>query len=288
MPWKVFVAVLLVLGSAGAKLRSAEQPGPCVVVHGPTALPEIPEASGLAMSRRTPGILWTHNDSGETTVLFAVDVAGGVRGRVRLPIRTRDWEDISAARCPSGDCLYLADIGDNRLTGRRLEIYRVPEPSPDEAQTLRPEAFTVAYSDGAHNAEAAFVIDDTLFVITRDARGGLYRSKVPFSSSTELTLERIGELGLASVTDAEASPDAAWVVARTSSEAIVYRATDLIRAIANPALRIPIDGLQEPQGEGVAFDPGGMLYLASEGPSETRAGRIMGLRCNMTALAADR
>ena len=103
-----------------------------------------------------------------------------------------------------------------------------------------------------------------------------------------MTLERIGELGLASVTDAEASPDAAWVVARTSSEAIVYRTADLIRGIANPALRIPIDSLQEPQGEGVAFDPGGMLYLASEGPSETRAGRIMGLRCDMTALAADR
>ena len=70
--------------------------GPCVVANR-SLLPGVPETSGLAVSRRTPGLLWTHNDSGNEAVLFAIDASGTDRGRVRLPIRTRDWEDVSAA-----------------------------------------------------------------------------------------------------------------------------------------------------------------------------------------------
>src|SRR5688572_28073048 len=36
-------------------------------------LRELPEASGVAVSRRSPGMLWAHNDSGEA-VVFALDV----------------------------------------------------------------------------------------------------------------------------------------------------------------------------------------------------------------------
>jgi hypothetical protein len=276
----VVVAVLLAGSILVAwALRPARQAGPCLVVQGPTNLPDIPEASGLAISRRTPGVIWAHNDSGNAAVLFALDESGAVRGRVRLPIRTRDWEDISAAPCPSGDCLYVADIGDNSLARGRVQIYRVPEPSPDDTQTERPEVFSASYADGAHNAEAAFVVHDYLFVVTRDRTGGLYRSKQPIGDPGELTLERIGEFGLAAVTDAEASPDAALIVVRTSHEAVFYRAEDLARGVIAPALRVPIDGLREPQGEGVALDQGGMLYLASEGRPWNRAGRLIALSC---------
>ena len=107
----VLLGVLLLLAW---ELRPDDQAGPCVVVNGPAMLPEIPETSGLAVSRRDSALLWSHNDSGSAAVFFALDTAGTMRGRVRVPIRTRDWEDVSAARCPSGDCLYIADIGDNR------------------------------------------------------------------------------------------------------------------------------------------------------------------------------
>ena len=139
-------------------------------------VPEIPETSGLAVSRRNPGLLWSHNDSGNAAVLYALDTAGTVRGQVRVPIRTRDWEDVSAARCSSGDCLYIADIGDNRLARRQVQIYRVPEPAPGDAETAPPEVFTASYADGPHNAEAMFVIGADLFIITRDRAGAVYRS----------------------------------------------------------------------------------------------------------------
>jgi hypothetical protein len=249
-----------------------------VIAHGPTMLPEIPEASGLAVSRRDPGLLWSHNDSGNAAMLFALDTAGTVRGRVRVPIRTRDWEDISAARCPPGDCLYIADIGDNGLARRQVQIYRVPEPKPGDAETAPPEVFNATYADGPHNAEAMFVVAADLFIVTRDRVGGVYRSTL--SGSHELTFQRIGQLGLGAVTDAETSRDEKSVVVRTSHEAVFYRANDLTLGSTVPYLRIPIDGVKEAQGEGVALD-GNVLYLASEGRGWNRAGRIVSLRCNL-------
>ena len=259
--------------------RPDKSAGPCLVVSGPAMISEIPETSGLAVSRRHSGLLWTHNDSGSAAVLFALDTAGTLRGRVPVPIRTRDWEDISAARCPSGDCLYIADIGDNRRTRRQVQIYRVPEPAPGDSETASPEVFTATYADGPHNAEAMFVIGSDLFIITRDRTGALYRAAMTPSGTRELTLTRIGELGLSAVSDAEASRDEKSVVVRTSREAALFRTNDLIRGVNAPYLRIPIEGLKEAQGEGVALD-GNMLYLSSEGRPWNRAGRFLSLRCD--------
>src|SRR5881394_1013410 len=36
----------------------------------------VTEASGLAASRRNPGVLWTHNDAGSTPRLFALSTNG--------------------------------------------------------------------------------------------------------------------------------------------------------------------------------------------------------------------
>ena len=66
---------------------------------------------------------------------------------------------------------------------------------------------------------------------------------------------------------------------RTSHEAVLYRPADLARGgNVAPYLRIPIDGLREAQGEGVALDEN-TLYLASEGGR--RGGTIVALRCDL-------
>lgn len=260
-------------------LQPAGSVSACVVTSGPAPLPEIPEASGLAVGRRNPTVLWSHNDSGNAAVLFAIDTAGRTLGRVRVPISTRDWEDISAARCGANDCLYLADIGDNGSRRQRIRIYRVPEPSPGDAETAPPEVFDASYADGPHNAEAMFVIGTELFIVTRDRTGGIYKSAL--SDARELVFQRIGQLGLAAVTDAEASTDGKFVVVRTSDAVVLYRSEDLVRGANVPQQLIPIGGLREAQGEGVAVD-GSNLYLASEGRPWSRAGRLVSLRCTLT------
>jgi hypothetical protein len=273
------IAGLIGLIAIAVMLRPDDEAGPCVVVHG-TKLPEIPEASGLALGRRNPGIVWSHNDSGNATVLFALDATGALRARLRVPIATRDWEDISAAPCPEGDCLYIADVGDNRLARRSIQIYRMPEPALSDAETEPPEVFTATYADGPHNAEALFVLGANVFIVTRDRAGGLYRSTL---NRLEMKFERIGQLELGAVTDAEASPDGASVVVRTTKAVLIYRAADIIRGgMVQYGRRISIEALKEPQGEGVALDAHDMLYLASEGRPWNRAGRFIALRCILT------
>jgi hypothetical protein len=280
----IWLTVLVVLiGAVGLAVvtRPEDAAGPCVVVQRTTSLRQVPEASGLAVSRRTPGILWSHNDSGHATVLFALDASGALRGQVRVPIETQDWEDVSSGSCPGGECLYIADIGDNGLSRHHIRIFRLPEPSPDDTETAPPEVFNASYTDGRHNAEALFVVGTDLFIVTRDRTGALYRAALPPSGATNVAFERIGQLDLAAVTDAETTRDARSVVVRTSHEAVVYRTVDIVRGGAVPAgFSIPIDGLKEAQGEGVALD-GNMLYLVSEGRPWRRAGRFLSLRCTL-------
>ena len=65
-----------------------------------------------------------------------------------------DWEDLSIGRCGSADCLYIADIGDNRESRDRITIYRVPEPAAGSGSTLPADAFHLTYPDRPHDAEA--------------------------------------------------------------------------------------------------------------------------------------
>ena len=273
--------------------------GPCEVAYR-SMLPDVPEASGLAVSRRRSDLLWTHNDSGHDPVLFAIDAAGTRQGRVRVPIRTRDWEDLSAAACPSAGadqntartCLYIGDIGDNGMSRRTIQVYRVAEPNPGDRQTGRPEAISLTYPDGRHNAEAMFVADERLFIVTKDRFGMLYRSAAAIGdvlsafnpASTNIKLQRIARLGLVGVTDAETSLDGATVAVRTADAVVIYATADLIRGHVAARGRIPVERLGEPQGEGVALGGAGMLYLASEGRPWRRAGRLISLRCPMRLL----
>ena len=283
--WKLGAAAACVVGAlfVVAAFSPSKTAGPCTVVQEATALRGVPEASGLAVSRRRPGLIWTHNDSGNEPDLFAIDTSGASLGTVRVPIRTRDWEDISAAACRdrNGDCLYIGDIGDNSLARRSVQVYELPEPDPRASRIARPLLFDVSYPDGPHNAEALFVADGRLFIITRDRTGIVYGSGALDEARRLVRLTRIGELGLTGVTDAEASADGTSVVVRTSGEAVIYRTAEIIGEPhqARPVSRIPIDRLREAQGEGVALGENGTLYLAGEGRPWSRAGLFLSLRC---------
>jgi hypothetical protein len=271
-------AAVVVIASVvvAVTMRPNDHAGPCLVI-GAASLSELPEASGLAVSRRHAGLVWSHNDSGGEAMLFGLDASGAVRARARIPVRAQDWEDVSAGRCGDRDCLYVADIGDNRASRRNGRIHRLPEPALGDTSTGPPETFTAVYADGPHNAEALFVIGDDLYIVTRDRIAALYRATVS-APSHDLSFQRVGQLGLAAVTDAETSRDGRSVVVRTSHEAVFYRTGDVAHGHLAPYYRFAIDGLKEPQGEGIALD-GARLYLASEGRPWNRAGRLLTLRC---------
>ena len=276
-------AVLCISGAfaaVSAFTQADNRTGPCTIAQRPTDLSGIPEASGLTLSRRSPGLLWTHNDSG-TPTLFAVGTSG-VQSRVAVPsAMVEDWEDVSAASCPSGDCLYIADIGDNKRSRSHVTIYRVPEPQPDARQSAAPEVFTLTYPDGPHDAEALFVVPAGVFLITKDTAGALYRAPQPLPPRGEVPLQRAGSLGLPRVTDADASPDGSLVAVRTNDELVFYRTAELTTGGAAPrGVRVSLKALKEPQGEGVAVGPNGNVYLASEGSKG--AGKLTSLHCTLS------
>jgi hypothetical protein len=265
----------------------------CRAVGKIVRLRDLPEASGVAASRRTPGLFWAHNDSGEP-VIFALDLQGAIKGRVRVTgASVDDWEDIAVGPCPQGSCVYIADIGDNSGTRKHITLYRVAEPTPGDAATSPVEAFQAAYPDGPHDAEALFVAGDSdVFLITKGDPGpvALYRFSRPLASGTTLQLQRIGEPiagprieAKDRPTAADLSPDGQWVAVRTTHWVAFYRTTDLIGGRWHEVFRTDVSGLREPRGEGVTFAGNDTVILVGEAGGLLRGpGTFARLACTLS------
>ena len=101
----------------------------------------LPEASGIARSRRYPGIFWVHNDSGNPPALFAIRRDGTIVRKFRLAVPNIDWEDIAA---DDQGHLYVGDIGNNGGLLAIRAVYRIDEPDPGKPADLplRPSVAT--------------------------------------------------------------------------------------------------------------------------------------------------
>ena len=51
--------------------------------------PELRESSGIAVSRTQPGVLWSHNDSGDAPTLYAIDLKGRLLAKVAVETQSR-------------------------------------------------------------------------------------------------------------------------------------------------------------------------------------------------------
>ncbi len=273
---------------AAAADRVAAGDSVCRVEGASVKLPErLSEASGIAAGLRTPGVLWSHNDSGEP-VLYAFGNDGGLLGEVRVAGATlKDWEDVAAAPCAGGSCLYLADIGDNRASRANVTVYRLPEPAPTDRESRPAEAFHATYPDGPQDAEAFFVLPDgAIYIVTKGETGpiALYRFPQPLRAGASVTLERVVELAGAErrrdrITGAAASPDGRWVALRTLHAVDLYRAAELLRGAPGTPIRVDLRALGEAQGEGVGWGPAGTLYLSSESGKKKTPGTLARLSC---------
>jgi hypothetical protein len=224
--------------------------------------PRVVESSGLAASRRHPGVLWTHNDSGDAARLFAVGGDGRVLATLRLAgVEARDWEAVAVGRDDRGrPALFAGDIGDNLDAWPWVTVWRVPEPARLRDATVRAERYRLRYPDGPRNAEALLVDPrrNRLYVASKDDTGGaLYRAPAELRADRVNLLQRVGRVP-ALVTDGAFSPDGRLLVLRDYEAAHLYRASG--GRLATVALPF------QPQGESVAFSADGRSLLAgSEG-----------------------
>ena len=262
-----------------------EQAGPSA------ALPEVHEASGLAVSQRVAGRLWTHNDSGQP-VLFALDARGAITARIRLAgVTVEDWEAIAVGPCPAGSCVYVADIGDNTAARKRITIYRIPEPAGAVESLPVTDVFHATYPDGPHDAETLLVTPQgDLYIVTKGDTGAVALYKFPRELKPGAThrLEQVGPPRAAGrvertdrITDGSVSADGAWVVLRTGQRLAFYRSAELLKGNWREERTVDLKAIGEIQGEGVAFGAGTSVYLAGEGGSKSRPGSFARLTCTV-------
>jgi len=292
--WRTLIAFAIVIVAAGNEWFLAavygEDEVQCGVGAFPVQLAHVPEASGLAPSRRHPDLFWTFNDSADPT-LYGIDTNGDPRAHVQVPgMASGDWEDLSTGPCGSQSCLYLADIGDNDGMRTSIRVLRVPEPRQRDHMTDQPETFEARYPDRPHDAEAAFVLPDgQLFVITKEKFAVVY--KFPLQAGQATTLERVAALPLNDVTDADASADGGRIAVRTKEEVVFYRTAELLKGDVEHGTAIPTKDLGEAQGEGVAFGANGLVGLVGEGGGKKKSpqpGTLATLQCEFKDAAAGR
>ncbi len=104
--------------------KAQDAPAPLATISNP----QITELSGLAASRRYPGLLYAHNDSGDTARVFLLNKSGETVATIQVKgAYARDWEDIAVV----GNQVYIGDIGDNLGNRDAVQIYRFAEPQID-------------------------------------------------------------------------------------------------------------------------------------------------------------
>lgn len=189
---------------------------------------DIDESSGIAASRCTDDVFWTHNDSGDKAILYAINSKGDSLGAYKIPNADNDdWEDIAAFRAETGECfLFIADIGNNELDRNKLQIYKLKEPRIDESHkksskkspfiTVDAEVFEFSYPKAAQNAETLMIhpVSGDVYIISKSIKGpaGVFKIAAGQMNGKGIKPEKIADLAVPAVpngffTGGDISPD---------------------------------------------------------------------------------
>jgi hypothetical protein len=246
--------------AAAAVLLSASlaaAPGPAVLFR--LQDPALLESSGLAVSGRHDGIVWTHPDGGTVARVMAVDRRGDTVATLTLAgIDPYDPEALAPGS--DGRSLWLGDIGDNSEQRPDVSVFEVFEPRRLADRTVRATWYRFTYPDGPHDAEALLYDHEhgRLLIATKSfGDAGLYQSGTHLVTEDAGVnrLERVADVPPL-VTDGAFLPDGRFVL-RTYSDVHVYdRPGHEIATVALPP---------QPQGESVAADGDDVLLVGSEG-----------------------
>lgn len=281
------LSALLVTGCSATVVPDAGTPvcTSCSAWAAPEAqgtLPlELSEVSGLAASARNPGVLFAHNDSGDTARFFALDGTGALLATFALPDASAvDWEDVARGPCDAGSCLFFGDVGDNDRVRGRYAVYRVPEPLVVSGQpgphAVSFERFELTYPDGgSFNAEAILVhpASGDLYVLTKDEPGiaseAFKLSNAAWRAPGSAVLERVATVSVPTSTDgrttgADLDPCGRRLLVRLTNR-LVELAIDggqPFDSIFQAAPRI-VPSAAEPQGEAVAYSVDGTAFFTA-------------------------
>ncbi len=240
--------------------------------------PAISESSGLAISRRSANRFWTHNDSGDTPRLFALDLSGNKTGECQLSISVAvDWEDMASYQIGETPRLVVADCGDNLAKRDSIDVYLFDEPDPDKV-SLVPfyTKLCIRYPDGKHDCEAIAVdiASRQIVLLTKSVLplAGVYTVDLPdqerancVTRTTVLTRQSTVALPMVTAMDIDSSTGDIWVANYLTAfhykrNASKQNVVELLRIVPNSQ---PMPAMK--QIEAIAVDVNGRVWVTTEG-----------------------
>ncbi|MEJ8641389.1 hypothetical protein WKI68_07695 [Streptomyces sp. MS1.HAVA.3] len=233
----------------------------------------LAELSGLAMSRKHPGVFYAVNDSGNTNQVFAID-CNGATGRLVATftvsgVGNTDWEGLALGKDASGGpAVLVGDIGDNFSGRAEITVHGFAEPDQLANATVTPVTYRFSYADGRHDAESLLAdpVTGRLYVASKliGAAGQLYQAPLPPVTGQVNTLTAVRP-GPVFATDGAFSPSGASYTLRSggplgANTASVYDTAGVKLAdVALPA---------QSQGETVTYADCANLLVGSENDTQ--------------------
>lgn len=168
----------------------------------------LKEVSGLAVSRQFPDRMYHHNDSGDIGKFYVTSLTGNNLREVQFTLdKVRDVEDMSLGPCAHGQCIFLGDIGDNKVSRPFIDVWIIPETEALNDVLTTAKKVKLLYPDDSHNAESMTVHPQTgdVYILTKETDeknerrsypAKLYRARQQELANTTVKLEFIGAIDL--------------------------------------------------------------------------------------------
>jgi hypothetical protein len=232
--------------------------------------PRLKEPSGLAASAMNPGLLWTHNDSGNKPEVFLIDEGLNIMLTCRLKgVLNRDWEDITVGPGPKKgkNYVYVGDIGDNLGIFSLKYLYRFEEPVLKQGQTeiTITDFDTIVFKleDGARDTEALLInpVNQNLYVVSkRGAPASVYELSTTNNANDTLVARKITSLPYSGIVAGCFSADGKELLLKNYQHVFYWKIINggLKKSLEQNPSSLPYS--EEPQGEAITFERNGSGY----------------------------
>lgn len=242
----------------------------------------MPETSGMACSRQTPGYIWAHGDENldDDRKIVAIEPSGTLAMTVKINTGSSerdDWEDIATGIYGGKNYIFVGAIGDNDLAYKdAYYIYFFEEPAiTSGTKTVDANYIRFGYPDNkAHNTETLMYDNlEQMFYIADKADGVCHLYRLPFRTDYGTgvqTLTEVCALGNGSkfnlCTGGDITPDGRWMAIKNKPYILLWeRQGD--ESLSETAKRRPqqIAAYQEEkQGESLAWENSSTFYTTSD------------------------
>lgn len=247
---------------------------------------EVRETSGLFFHN---GRLWTHNDSGGKSILYALDTTTfEVVQKITLSnVKNKDWEDV----CTDGETVFVGDFGNNKGNRKNLRIFTFPLSAiPDEGNvSVVVDSITFRFADQISfkkrkhkhdfDCESIFATDDYLYLFSKGWKTGttkLYRLPKTNGKHVAEVVNGFDSQGLITGADYDRENHILVVVGyvKTVWKPFMYMIFDFDESgekLSNRRFEMP--QLTGAQTEGICFFDDGRCYISAE-TSPTMTARV--------------